>query len=301
MEDGANEKDGREIGPSRLPPPPPNPNADKTAASYNPIHSEKSDEPLQLSSEKWDITSISALAALKMFTAALEALAEATGDIPPTPPVSRPHTPRNDEDNPLRRLSSPGGPASVPPITIGSPEAHPHEPIAVVAGNAEDTTRQHAAIARRFFSKEVPPFSLAEYLQRLHKWCPHSPGVYLAAAAYCHRLCVSDLVVPATHKTIHRLSLAAIRVSAKALEDNKWAQDRMAKVGGVSKTQLKNLEVTLCFLLDFDLWVDDKVLARRMFLIQQAARQGVGARGKISDEFKMKLPLRRQLVQAAAG
>ena len=271
MEDGVPRADGQETIPLRSPPPPPSPSADTTAASIDPTYSEKSDEPLQLDNEQWDITSISALAALRMLIAALEGLAEATGDIPPTPPVSRPTTPKREEDNLLRRLSSSGSPVAVPPITIGSPEAHPHEPIRVVGAHAEDTTIQHAAIARRFFSKFPPPFTLSEYLLRLHKWCPHSPGVYLAAATYCHRLCVTDLMVPATNRTIHRLSLAAIRVSAKALEDNKWRQDRMAKVGGVSKTQLMNLEVTLCFLLDFDLWVDDKVLAKRMFLLQQAA------------------------------
>ena len=294
MEDAVLRANAGDTAPPHTPPPPPSPSADTAAASIDSTHSEKSNEPLQLNNEQWDITSISALAALRMLTGALELLAEATGDVPPTPPVSRPTTPINEEVNLLRRTSS----VPVPPITIGSPEAHPHEPITVIGGDAEDVTRQHAAIARRFFSKVAPPFSLSEYLQRLHKWCPHSPGVYLAAATYCHRLCVSDLMVPATSRTIHRLAIASIRVSAKALEDNKWTQDRMSKVGGVSKIQLMNLEVTLCFLLDFDLWVDGKVLAKRMFLLQQAARNGLGASGKLGDEFKLKLPLRKKMIIA---
>ncbi|KAK3705612.1 hypothetical protein LTR37_013220 [Vermiconidia calcicola] len=298
MDDSARQADAGEPAHPRTPPPPPSPSADIGAASIDSTYRDRSDEPLKLESEQWDITSISALAAVRMLIQGLESLAEATGDVPPTPPVSRPHTP-NTEDM-LRRISTAGASIPVPPITIGSPEAHPHEPITVIAGNAEDIVYQHAAIARRFFSKVAPPFTLYEYLLRLHKWCPHSPGVYLAAAAFCHRLCASDLMVPATNRTIHRLSLAAIRVSAKALEDNKWPQDRMAKVGGVSKTQLMNLEVTLCFLLDFDLWVDDKMLARRMYLLQQAARQGLGAQGKLADEFKLKLPLRKKLALAAS-
>ena len=296
MEDAVSGKDDGEQIPPRTPPPPPSPSADTTAASIDPTYSEKSDKPLRLSNEEWDITSISALAALQMFIEALERLAETTGDVPPTPPVSKPTTPSREEDDPLRRTST--GSMPYPPITIGSPEAHPREPITVVGGDAEDVTLQHAAIARRFFSKVAPPFSLSEYLIRLHRWCPHSPGVYLAAATYCHRLCVSDLMVPATSRTIHRLALASIRVSAKALEDNKWTQDRMSKVGGVGRIQLMNLEVTLCFLLDFDLWVDEKVLAKRMFLLQVAARNGVGAQGKLGDEFKLKLPLRHRMVIA---
>ena len=283
--------------PPRAPPPPPSPSADTKAAAIDPTHSEKSDEPLTLEQEVWDITTISAVAALQMLVRALEPLAEATGDIPPTPPVSRPTTPRREDGDPLRRAST----NKVPPITIGSPEAHPHEPIPIVGADVEDVILQHAAIARRFFSKVPPQFSLSEYLLRLHKYCPHSPGVYLAAAAYCHRLCVSELQVPATGRTVHRLALAAIRVSAKALEDNKWTQDRMSKVGGVSKTQLMNLEVALCFLLDFDLWVDDTMLASRMFLLQQAARHGVGARGKLNEQFKLRLPLRNKPVAKAAS
>ena len=276
----------------RTPPPPPTPSADTAAASIQPTYDDKSDEPLTLRDERWDISSVSALAALRMFSEALESLADAMGDVPPTPPVSRPTTPNEREQDALRRMSSPEA-AGYPTITIGSPEAHPHEPITVAIGeDAEDIARQHAAIARRFFSKAAPTFSVSDYLIRLHQYCPHSPGVYLAAAAYCHRLCVSDLMVPATSRTIHRLSLAAVRVSAKALEDNKWPQDRIAKIGGVRKEALMALEVALCFLLDFDLWVDEKVLAKSMFLLQQAARQGMGARGKLGDEFKLKLPLR---------
>lgn len=293
MEDAGPQLNAGENAP-RTPPPPPSPSADIGAGTLDPTLKEKSDEPLNLSDERWDITSISALGALQMLTKALESLAEATGDVPPTPPVSRPTTPNRD-DTGLRRISSPeSGSGIYPPITIGSPEAHPHEPIAVIGADAEDVALQHAAIGRRFFSKVAPSFSITEYLMRLHQYCPHSPGVYLAAASYLHRLCVADLMVPATSRTVHRLALASIRVSAKALEDNKWKQDRMAMVGGVSKTQLMNLEVALCFLLDFDLWVDNRVLTTRMFLLQQAARQGVGARGKLADSFKLKLPLRNK-------
>jgi hypothetical protein len=73
---------------------------------------------------------------------------------------------------------------------------------------------------------------------------------------------------------VHRLSLAAIRIAAKALEDNKWSQQRVAQVGGVSPTQLLNLEVALCFLLDFELGVDAEGLAKSMFGLQMAGRSG---------------------------
>jgi len=184
---------------------------------------------------------------------------------------------------------------------LAPPEAHPNEPLTVdITADAEDTTLQRIAIARRFFSKTAPKFGIREYLLRMHQYCPHSPGVYLTAAVYCHRLCVADLMVPATDRTVHRLSLAAIRVAAKALEDNKWPQERIAGVGGVSRMQLLNLEVALCFLLDFDLGVSKQILAKRMFLLQQAGRQGLGARSKLGDDFRLRLPLLRKRTNSIA-
>lgn len=285
--------------PARNPPPPPEPRAvdEHNAVSASSIAADeagKTDEPLRLTDERWDIASITSLCALRMLAQALEGLAEATGDIPPTPPVSRPTTPRRDLPSETDSLDR------KPSLHIGSPEAHPCEPMSVLAADAPDLLAAHAAIARRFFSKTAPGFTLTAWLVRLHQYCPHSAGVYLAAASFAHRLCVSELVVPATQRTVHRIALAAIRVATKALEDNKWSQERMARMGGVSKLSLMKMEMTLCYLLDFNLWVDEGVLARRMFLLQQAANQGVGTKGKLSDSFRLKLPLRRQLAKQQA-
>lgn len=296
MEDGALRHD--EAGDvARTPPPPPEPSANTVPECID-TSSAKSDKPLQLTSEIWDITTVSSLGALHMLIQALQNLADTMGDVPPTPPVSRPTTPKKTEEG-LRRTSSPE--VSCHDMVIGSPEAHPHEPITVEVGeHAEDVTLQRIAIARRFFSKTAPPFTVSDYLLRIHHFCPHSPGVYLTAAVYCHRLCVADLMVPATNRTVHRLSLASIRVASKALEDNKWTQERVAKIGGVSRTQLMNLEVTLCFLLDFELGVDAGMLARGSFLLQQAGRQGLGAKRRLSEGFNLKLPLRKRTNSAWA-
>ncbi|TKA31364.1 hypothetical protein B0A50_02209 [Salinomyces thailandicus] len=297
MDDGASRKNHEDAAAGHTPPPPPEPSAaEKTQPTSEGIDtspSRRSDQPLRLDSETWDIESISPMAALRMLIGALQDLADTMGDVPPTPPVSRPTTPRMGAENQPRRTSSPTLNGS---MSIGSPEAHAHEPTYIEHDTAtEDDFLQRTAIARRFFSKTAPSFDVRDYLLRVHRFCPHSSGVYLAAAAYCHRLCVADLLVPATDRTVHRLSLAAIRVAAKALEDNKWTQDRMAGVGGVSKRQLMNLEVSLCFLLDFDLGVDGKSLARRMFLLQQAGRHGLGAQSKLDGGFRLKLPLRRRV------
>lgn len=230
------------------PPPPPNPNA--AVPAIDPHFDKLSNEPALIDNPDWDITTLSALGALRTLQVALETLTEVAADVPPTPPISRPATPtRNKPAN-----------ENVSPRVIGA-DADPHD-------------IQHAAIARRFFSKVAPQCTISDYLKRQHAYCPHSPGVYLTAAHYIHRLCILERVLPVTNRTVHRLFLAATRIAAKALEDNKWSQQRVAQVGGVRPTQLLNLEVALCFLLDFELGVDAKGLAKSMFGLQLAGKSG---------------------------
>lgn len=231
------------------PPPPPNPNAGVPA--IDPHFDGLSDKPALIDNPDWDITTLSALGALRTLQLALEALTEAAADVPPTPPISRPATPTHN-----KTVNE-----NVPPPTYIGADADPHDV-------------QHAAIARRFFSKSAPTFPLSAYLKRQHDLCPHSPGVYLTAAHYIHRLCILERVLPVTNRTVHRLFLAATRIAAKALEDHKWKQERVAAVGGVGPTQLLNLEVALCFLLDFELGVDANGLAKSMFGLHMAGRSG---------------------------
>ena len=149
----------------------------------------------------------------------------------------------------------------------------------------------HLSLARRFFSKTTPLVSIADYLARIHHHCAHSAPVYLAAAVFCHRMCILVALVPATPRSLHRLVLAAVRVAAKTLEDRRWAQSRYALVAGVEPHHLMTLEISLCFLLDWDLVLDSAALAHGIFALQQAARHAQtggtfparGARLALSD------------------
>lgn len=71
-----------------------------------------------------------------------------------------------------------------------------------------------------------------------------STAVYLAASVYLHRLAIVDRVLPITRFNVHRLVLAALRVSSKAMEDLSHSHKRFAKVGGLSETELARLEVS---------------------------------------------------------
>jgi hypothetical protein len=278
----------------------------------------------------WNADTITPLRALMMLANIMHVLVETTGDVPSTPPALplRAPTPRAkpttaDQRPSLHRRTSsrPGTP--VPShdlesprfrkLSVGTPESDPDEPrqpddyltagdraaaaqaAQAAADEDADAALQSAFIARKFFCKQPAEVPIAAYLARLHRYCPMSAGVYLAAGAYIHRLCLLPPpsssssssspsspthrlragAVPATRRTAHRLALAALRVAHKALEDLRYPQQRFALVGGVTPAELAQLEICLCYLLDFELQAGVPVLQAHWRGLARAVAGGV--------------------------
>jgi hypothetical protein len=261
-----------------------------------------------------DVFVLSPVAALKMLCCGVEALVKVTGDIPPTPPV-------NLSDNDIQTISAekedmaraqsrevPYSPESRSmsdnidgvPFTktpIGSPEAHHSEAIHIVGANAEPVYLQHGAIARRFYSKKPPPITLEEYLLRLHRYCPMSTAVYLATSLYIHKLAVIERVLPVTPRNVHRLLLGGLRVAMKALEDLSYPHRRFAKVGGISEAELGRLEISFCFLTNFEL----KVTAEMLLKEAEGLRDGQSVVVESPRVFQPVLPPLRDRRMTAPG
>ncbi|MCJ1249931.1 hypothetical protein MMC30_007157 [Trapelia coarctata] len=245
--------------------------------------------------EDIDIFTMPPVVALKMLCGLVEEMVQMTGDIPPTPPVSHPTTPkelRQDSTDPSGSSGTQED-CDVPAQSktpIGSPEAHPTEPFPVIGSNAEPLHIQHGAITRKFYSKRPPPIPLEEYLLRLHKYCPMSTAVYLATSLYIHRLAIIERILPVTGRNAHRLVLAALRVAMKALEDLSYPHRRFAKVGGITEAELGRLEISFCFLTDFELKVSKELLHKQAVMMRDTARfHG------LSRSFKPSLPVARSL------
>ncbi|KAL4889095.1 cyclin-domain-containing protein [Aspergillus ambiguus] len=154
------------------------------------------------------------------------------------------------------------------------------------AESAEELNRdrvQQGYLSRRFLSKREPPISMKDYLRRLHKYCPMSTAVYLATSLYLRRMITVDGVIRLQPRNVHRLVLAGLRVAMKAVEDLSYPHDRMAKVGGVTERELSRLEISFCFLVDFELRVDARMLGEEMRWL------GYGTGDE--DEEEMRLPV----------
>ena len=270
-------------------PPPPEPSDDP---GMNPgIRSASEDLGALPESHNIDIFTLTPVAALKLLCTTVETLVRITGDVPPTPPISHPSTPnlrimqaekesvaRHARDGTRSRPRTPQktegstGVDAVPAkakTPIGSPESGLAEPLHIIGSNIEPLNVQHGAIARKFYSKKPPPIALEEYLLRLHRYCPMSTAVYLATSFYIHKLAVVEKIIPVTARNVHRLLLAGLRVAMKALEDLSYPHRRFAKVGGVTETELGRLEVSFCFVTNFELKVDKEVLLEHAMSIRQ--------------------------------
>lgn len=254
-------------------PPPPSPSADRGIVPVTESHF--ADSGAFPDADDLDIFTLGPVAALRMLCSTVETLVRMTGDIPPTPPISQPSTPdlglihaekenvaSHTKDYTHRQswgAENAGDVDGVPAkakTPIGSPEAGPPEALHVIGSNMEPPNIQHGAIIRKFYSKKPPQISLEEYLMRLHRYCPMSTAVYLATSFYITKLAVVEKIIPVTSRNVHRLVLAGLRVAMKALEDFSYPHRRFAKVGGVSETELGRLEVSFCFVTNFDLRID---------------------------------------------
>ena len=270
-------------------PPPPAPSAD-------PGLQQRNSPPSNDRAEVWakgdvDIFILSASSAMMMLCKMVESLVRVTGDVPPTPPISLPTTPTPrvlplQAENKPHRTGTDGRPRSrqamdvaaslqgVPEkakTPIGSPESGAAEALQIVGANMEPLHVQHGVISRKFFSKQPPPISLEEYLSRLHLYCPMSTTVYLATSLYIHRLAVIEKILLVTTRNAHRLLLAGLRVAMKALEDLSYPHSRFAKVGGVSEAELGRLEISFCFVTNFELRVTKEMLLSHV----EALRDGL--------------------------
>lgn len=249
-----------------------------------------------------DIFTMSPVVALKMLAKLVEDMVSISRDVPPTPPVSLPSTPKTpllQENratyNPpeISRQTSGKDDQDVPLTSktpIGSPEAHPTEPFHIIGSDTAPLYVQDGALTRKFYSKRPPPIPLEEYLLRLHRYCPMSTGVYLATAFYIHKLSIVDRIFPVTGRNAHRLVLAGLRSAMKALEDLSYPHRRFAKVGGVSEPELGRLEISFCFLMDFDFRVDKELLHQHAVMM----RSGTNFHG-LSKSFQPVLPIKRRM------
>ncbi|KAF3937894.1 Cyclin-U4-3 [Dactylella cylindrospora] len=168
-----------------------------------------------------------------------------------------------------------GMPFSPPPQPLNSPDDRFTGKVIAEGVEAMDNMTQYSAITRKFWSKTAPPISVEDYLFRIHRYCPLSTSVYLAASLYLHRLAIKESILPITTLSVHRALVAALRIAAKSIEDCTHSQKLFAKVAGLSEVELSKLEVSFCFLTGFDLTVNEAMLRKQSEVLRRQAEMQV--------------------------
>lgn len=243
-----------------------------------------SESSLLASSDNMDLFRHSPITALKLLCAGIEALIKLSGDTAPTMPMYDNSTINFDleiEKEDKSQTSSSEGLNDwefLPKQHRGSisneePDINrtmlrtelngnlaSNEPFFAVDDSSELTKSQYSVIARKFDSKYMPPISLVDYLMRIQRFCPMSTVVYLATSLYIHKLAIDEKTISVTRRNCHRLVLAGLRVTMKALEDHSYAHAHFSKVGGVSVAELAKLEISFCFLINFEFIKSEEML-----------------------------------------
>jgi hypothetical protein len=124
--------------------------------------------------------------------------------------------------------------------------------------SAARTTLATPAMPHYFHARTVPLISIHEYLVRIHRYCPAPNHVFVALLVYFDRL--DRLAADATGYgfvvdsfNIHRLIIAGFSVASKVFTDVFYTNDRYAKVGGVTRAELNQIELQFVLLNDFRL------------------------------------------------
>lgn len=145
-----------------------------------------------------------------------------------------------------------------------------------------------------FYGKYPPKITVEEYLFRIQTYCPTTNDIYISLLVYfdkiskrCHDYTIrndndhsilhnnnnnnhninntsskqSQTFVMDSYN-IHRLLLAGITVGTKFSSDFFYSNSRYARVGGISLSEINNLELTFMMLLDFKLTVQIEELQR---------------------------------------
>ncbi|EER36483.1 cyclin [Histoplasma capsulatum H143] len=223
-----------------------------------PLHPAAS-SPADVKSPHYDeVFSLSPESALMILCAHVNKLAKLTGDIPSsTPPTG---------GNIIASQTTDDNCANLPSADNLLSNANPR------------TDAKHLdtfcpiVLIKSFYCKQISPISLADYLLRIHRYCPMSTAVYLATSQYIRHLAIVEKIIYVTPRNMHRLVLGGLRVAAKIVEDLCYQHRRFAKVGGVTERELAKLEISFSFLMDFELRVDAEMMFHEIEAYREESR-----------------------------
>ena len=109
-----------------------------------------------------------------------------------------------------------------------------------------------------FEIKSNPNISLKNYLSRILKYIKPQPSTIIISLILIDKFCENSYI-NLNKKNIHKIFLTSIIVAIKYNEDEYFTNNYYAKVGGITQKELFNLEYIFLTLLDFNIYIDEKI------------------------------------------
>ena len=116
-------------------------------------------------------------------------------------------------------------------------------------------------LLKSFTCENIPSISIKDYLLRLSKHAKVNESTIILILIYIDRLCHMNQFI-LTYYNIHKLILSAFILAIKYNEEIYYSMIYYSKIGGVSVTELNNLEFEFFILIRFKLFVQTSLFEK---------------------------------------
>lgn len=124
-------------------------------------------------------------------------------------------------------------------------------------------------LIKSFITKKRPDISIYDFLKRLYKYSKVSENVLILVLIYIDRL-KSNRKIGLNYFNIYKLILASFVTAIKFNSDEYYPLEYYAKSGGISQREMATLEYEFISLLDFKLFVEQKLFDKYLKYLREA-------------------------------
>ena len=131
------------------------------------------------------------------------------------------------------------------------------------------SSEEKLLLIKSFITKKRPDISIYDFLKRLYKYSKVSENVLILVLIYIDRL-KSNRKIGLNYFNIYKLILASFVTAIKFNSDEYYSLGFYAELGGISQKEMTTLEYEFISLLDFKLFVDQKLFDKYLKYLREA-------------------------------
>ena len=176
----------------------------------------------------------------------------------------------NEWSTPLTSSSSPSPVSMKSPLQLNQVDSLTIKAVTDLINDMihKNTKKVKKIKKNKFFSSTIPVMNVYEYILRIVRYTNIESNTLIAAmislTSYIHRNKIS-----LCYNNIHRLFLASCYLNAKYHQDINFSLKLFAKVGGVTSSELKELEIEFYAGINYSLDIKESVFKQYSNLIHR--------------------------------